>query len=349
MCGRFRLFHAGSLVLLLGFGVAMPAFVLAQDNPMTAPQVEPAPAPDDESDAAPAVQPAYPAINAPAPPVRPGRRPVLQAASQSPAAPAEPPRQEAATDEAPPLPPASNGFSFRLPSFAVEPPKPPPQPAVAVPSYPPIDAPLPPVRPGARPAPKAEPPVASAPPSVPEPATPVISNWSSFGLRTDTPREPNASTTPEAEVEGEMEASPNPAMPTIGVPPQPSSIEEIEAEEAKTPEPMQVEKQTDAVNIACLQPGVLKYIRLAGEHFKGTPVITSGQRDRGRRGSYHRKCMAADFFIPGVERSVLARYLRSLPGAGGVGTYCHTKAVHVDTGEPRNWYQCGFRFRFALR
>ena len=151
------------------------------------------------------------------------------------------------------------------------------------------------------------------------------------------------------ETEGEIETGPNMRLPTIAVQPQASTIEEIEAEESKTPEPPQVEKQTEYVNIACLQPEVLKYIRLSGEHFKATPVITSGQRDRGRRGSYHRRCMAADFFVPGVERAVLAKYLRGLPGAGGVGTYCHTKSVHIDIGEPRNWYQCGFRFRFAQR
>lgn len=135
-------------------------------------------------------------------------------------------------------------------------------------------------------------------------------------------------------------------MPSL---PQPATPEEIEQEEAKTPEPMYVEKQTDYVNITCLSPDLMKIVRKAGEHFKGTPVITSGQRASGRRGSYHRKCMAADFFVPGVERAVLAKYLRSLPEAGGVGTYCHTKSVHIDIGEPRNWSQCGFRFRFALR
>ena len=116
---------------------------------------------------------------------------------------------------------------------------------------------------------------------------------------------------------------------------QPSTTAEIEAEEARTPEPTLVEKQTEYVNIACLQPGVMRLMQAAGEHFGGTPVITSGQRDRGRRGSYHRRCMAADFFIPGVERATLARFLRALPGAGGVGTYCHTKSVHIDLGEPR--------------
>lgn len=124
---------------------------------------------------------------------------------------------------------------------------------------------------------------------------------------------------------------------------------EIEAEEEAAPEPVHVEKQTDYVNIACLDPHLMQLIQRAGAHFGGKPVITSGLRSNGRRGSYHRKCQAADFFVPGIDRAVLATWLRSQPDAGGVGTYCHTKSVHLDIGEARNWTQCGFRFRFALR
>jgi hypothetical protein len=142
---------------------------------------------------------------------------------------------------------------------------------------------------------------------------------------------------------------PNPPSMQQPILPQPSTTEEIEAEEQRTPEPAHIEKQTDRVDIACLKPELMAIVRKAGEKFGATPVITSGQRSRGRGGSYHRRCMAADFFVPGVARAELARYLRGLPGAGGVGTYCHTKSVHIDIGEPRNWWQCGFRFRFAQR
>jgi hypothetical protein len=142
-----------------------------------------------------------------------------------------------------------------------------------------------------------------------------------------------------------------PSFPTMRTPvvPQQTTPEELEAEERRTPEPAHVEKQTDRVDIACLRPELLKLVQRAGEKFGATPVITSGQRSRGRAGSYHRRCMAADFFVPGVARADLARFLRGLPEAGGVGTYCHTKSVHIDIGEPRNWSQCGFRFRFSQR
>lgn len=200
-----------------------------------------------------------------------------------------------------------------------------------------IPAPLPPRRPDAEAPAPSEPEPESAPepapqPEVRRPAAP--SFFTFFGA-------PAANAPVVDEPDHKLVSLPSTALP--------STTEEIEAEEEKAPEPMLVEKQTDAVDIACLQPELLKLVRTAGEHFGGTPVITSGQRDRGRRGSYHRRCMAADFFIPGVERARLAKYLRGIPGAGGVGTYCHTKSVHIDVGEPRNWWQCGIRFRFAQR
>lgn len=121
--------------------------------------------------------------------------------------------------------------------------------------------------------------------------------------------------------------------------------DDLEEEETRK----MVEKQAPHVEISCLKPSLMRLIHAAGTHFKGTPVITSGFRDRGRRGSFHRKCAAADFFITGVSSPALTGFLRKLPGAGGVGTYCHTKSVHIDTGDPRDWHQCGFRRRFALR
>ena len=122
--------------------------------------------------------------------------------------------------------------------------------------------------------------------------------------------------------------------------------DDLEDEEGAT---KLVEKQVDSVQISCLKPDLMALIYKAGDHFGDTPVITSGFRGHGRRGSYHRKCEAADFFIPGVSGGKLVSYLKTLPGAGGVGTYCHTRSVHIDTGEPRNWHQCGRRRSFALR
>ena len=36
-------------------------------------------------------------------------------------------------------------------------------------------------------------------------------------------------------------------------------------------------------------------------------------------------CAAADVQVPGVSKWELANYVRSMPGRGGVGTYCHTE------------------------
>jgi uncharacterized protein YcbK (DUF882 family) len=49
-------------------------------------------------------------------------------------------------------------------------------------------------------------------------------------------------------------------------------------------------------------------------------------------------CAAADIQVSGVGKASLARYLRSLPGRGGVGLYCRSRSVHIDTGTKRQWY-----------
>ena len=129
----------------------------------------------------------------------------------------------------------------------------------------------------------------------------------------------------------------------------PKTIDE-ETEDDDDFEAGKVEKQIDSVQISCLKPELMAIIKKAGEHFKTNPVITSGYRGTGRRGSLHRRCEAADFFIPDVSSSELVGYLRKLPEAGGVGTYCHTKSVHIDIGDARDWRYCGRgRSYFALR
>ncbi|TIL49575.1 MAG: DUF882 domain-containing protein, partial [Mesorhizobium sp.] len=46
---------------------------------------------------------------------------------------------------------------------------------------------------------------------------------------------------------------------------------------------------------------------------------------------------AADIQVPGVSKAQLASYIRTMPGRGGVGTYCHTESVHIDVGPERDW------------
>jgi uncharacterized protein YcbK (DUF882 family) len=102
--------------------------------------------------------------------------------------------------------------------------------------------------------------------------------------------------------------------------------------------------QTDKVEVNCLRPELVSLIRTVENHYKRPAIITSGFRDprRNRRAggvrhSLHTMCAAADIQVQGVSKWQLADFLRSLPGRGGVGTYCHTESVHIDVGGERDW------------
>lgn len=107
--------------------------------------------------------------------------------------------------------------------------------------------------------------------------------------------------------------------------------------------------QTEKVDDSCLKPQLIELLRGIERHYGQKVVMTSGERAGGRDGSLHKTCRAADIIVPGVEAEALARYARTLPGMGGVGTYCHPNMIHVDIGSPRDWhYGCGKSY-FALR
>jgi hypothetical protein len=53
------------------------------------------------------------------------------------------------------------------------------------------------------------------------------------------------------------------------------------------------------------------------------------------KNSYHVKCRAIDFRVPGVSMKKLARYAATLPEVGGIGTY--RTWVHIDSGRRRYW------------
>jgi uncharacterized protein YcbK (DUF882 family) len=102
--------------------------------------------------------------------------------------------------------------------------------------------------------------------------------------------------------------------------------------------------QTDKVDVGCLRPELVSMIRMVEDHYKRPAIITSGFRDprRNRRAggvrhSLHTMCAAADIQVQGVSKWQLADFLRSIPGRGGVGTYCHTESVHIDIGGERDW------------
>jgi hypothetical protein len=106
--------------------------------------------------------------------------------------------------------------------------------------------------------------------------------------------------------------------------------------------------QHASVETQCFPPQLVELLRRLERAAGGKPIVTSGYRTRGRSGSLHRRCLAADIMIPGVSSTELARIARTVPGMGGVGQYCHPNLVHVDIGTARDWkYGCGTFF--ALR
>jgi uncharacterized protein YcbK (DUF882 family) len=111
--------------------------------------------------------------------------------------------------------------------------------------------------------------------------------------------------------------------------------------------------QTDKVDVSCLRPQLVNLLREVEQHYGRPAVVTSGYRNPGHnrlvggaRHSLHTLCAAADIQVEGVSKWQLADYLRSLPGRGGVGTYCHTESVHIDVGSERDWnWRCRRRRR----
>lgn len=102
--------------------------------------------------------------------------------------------------------------------------------------------------------------------------------------------------------------------------------------------------QTEKVEVACFKPQLVRTLKSIERHYGRPVVVTSGYRSPkhnrrigGASGSRHTSCEAADIQVEGVSKWQLAKYLRSMPGRGGVGTYCHTESVHIDVGNTRDW------------
>ncbi len=102
--------------------------------------------------------------------------------------------------------------------------------------------------------------------------------------------------------------------------------------------------QHESVQVACLNPKLVGMIKTLERRFGKHAVVTSGYRSpshnikvNGARRSLHMSCSAADIQIAGISKWELAKAIRAIPGRGGVGTYCHTNSVHLDTGAERDW------------
>lgn len=90
-------------------------------------------------------------------------------------------------------------------------------------------------------------------------------------------------------------------------------------------------------SIVCLPP-VLKGIlgKIADKY--GAVKVTSTWRPpwRARRGSYHKRCEAMDFRVPGVRPRTVLEWARALPEVGGHKVYWNG-LIHIDTGPRRPW------------
>jgi uncharacterized protein YcbK (DUF882 family) len=103
--------------------------------------------------------------------------------------------------------------------------------------------------------------------------------------------------------------------------------------------------QRDTVEVDCFGPELMNILAAVEDRYGKKPVVTSGYRNPGHnrraggaRRSLHMECKAADIQVEGVSKWQLAKFLREVPGRGGVGTYCRTESVHIDTGEIRDWH-----------
>src|SRR5690606_12866886 len=92
-----------------------------------------------------------------------------------------------------------------------------------------------------------------------------------------------------------------------------------------------------SVNTSCISPKLRRAIQSFESKFGRKIVVNSGYRDPihnllvdGADSSYHMKCMATDFFIPGVPKSQLIAFAMRNELVGGLGCYPGREFIHVD-------------------
>ncbi|MEX0861113.1 MAG: D-Ala-D-Ala carboxypeptidase family metallohydrolase [Cucumibacter sp.] len=95
--------------------------------------------------------------------------------------------------------------------------------------------------------------------------------------------------------------------------------------------------ENSRVSTFCLVPELRAVIRQAERHFNAPVVVSSGYRNPfrnwrngGADGSFHKKCMAADIFVPGVSKAALIDYMMRETSVGGLGCYPGRKFIHID-------------------
>ncbi len=91
----------------------------------------------------------------------------------------------------------------------------------------------------------------------------------------------------------------------------------------------------ETVDTTCFPQGLRNALDKIAAHFDAEVLVTSGGRAKGRRGSLHRACKAADVRIAGVAPADIAAYARTVPGLNGVGTYRRVAVTHIDVRDER--------------
>jgi uncharacterized protein YcbK (DUF882 family) len=93
----------------------------------------------------------------------------------------------------------------------------------------------------------------------------------------------------------------------------------------------------DNVDAFCISPKLRLAIWEFEGHFGKKVVMNSGYRTPwhnaavgGAENSFHTRCLAADFFIPGVPKGQLIAFARSNALVGGLGCYPGRNFIHVD-------------------
>ena len=180
------------------------------------------------------------------------------------------------------------------------------------------------------------------------------------------PRSPSAQETPaSASVEETPSAAPSaetpePETPASETPPAQGASPAIgESDEDEGPEwpkltpgqkagaepefdpndkPDRIGISTDpGTSIACLPERLKGILGQIAEKY-GAVKVTSTWRPpwRARRGSYHKRCEAMDFRVPGVRPRMVLEWARTLPEVGGNHVYWNG-LIHIDTGPRRPW------------
>jgi zinc D-Ala-D-Ala carboxypeptidase len=101
---------------------------------------------------------------------------------------------------------------------------------------------------------------------------------------------------------------------------------------------------TDVDN-SCISPKLRTALDTFERKFGRKVVLNSGYRDPirnilagGEDSSYHMRCMAADIFMPGIDKGTLIAFAKRNPHVGGLGCYPGREFIHVDVRDrPRGW------------